>query len=308
MFDGTSAPISAATVAISLGLAAALAGCSSSDNPEVELDTGSDTSVDNDAEADAEADAGGDAAEVGEDVDNTDVSEADAVTETGADAESDVWTGESAYVRIVHLSQSAPGVDVYFDGEAPPAGGSYQNVRYLDTAPALGDEDVYREFPARPIPVAMVGTGEPVAAAFYEDTWNLSPDGYYTVFVYGIWESEDLKYTASVGVVVDDPSAPAEESTRMRFIQLAPALNEVTIFAGETQLADVLGYFAFTPDYVTAQVGTYDLTVLEADTEVFRPQITVGQETMNVFLVGETLDDVAMVTLNQGNALTMYER
>jgi hypothetical protein len=306
MSDGLPTSVSRAAFALSISMATTLVACSSDDVGDGALDTGADATVD----SGDDASTGGDAGEVGEDAAESDLpeSDTDAGGETSADVEDEVWTGDNAYVRIIHLSQSAPGIDVYFEDEAPEAGGAFENVRYLDTAPALGDEDVYREFPARPLSVAMVESGAPVAGAFYENTWNLSPDGYYTVYVYGIWESEDLKFTASVGVVVDDPSAPAEESTRMRFIQLAPAFNEITIFAGETQLADILGYFAFTPDYVTAQVGTYDLTVFDQGVEIFTPRITVGQETMNVFLVGETLDDTAMVTLNQGNALTMYER
>ncbi len=299
------------------GVAALFAtGCSSESTDAT--DSGADTSTDAGADTgggDASADAAPDtAADAGGDTsaDTQGDAATDAIADAPADAPEDtapdVIEGPAANLRIVHLSQSAPALELWVDGARPADGAPFDSFAYLETGPPLGNPDTYIAFSPVSHQAAILPDGGELADAFVEDTWNLRPDAWYTVYVQGVWGSDDPADSVRIGVIVDDPSAPAEDLTRMRFVHAAPGVGAATITIGETVLADGLEFGFFNPDYVDAPIGTYDLTITLDGGEVFTPSLTVSRETMNVFLVGESLDDLALVTLNQTNALTMYER
>lgn len=227
------------------------------------------------------------------------------------DADADVeepWTGPYASLRVIHVSPTAPAIDVWLDGVEPDEADPFNEIFYLETGPELGQPVTYIDFPARPTEGAITVTGEALADAVLAGDWNFSPLAHYTVFVYGQYDAaSEPSRGLSFNVLVDDTNLPVEGASRLRIINASPALPTVDVKSGDFELAPDLIYGSYTFNYVDAEIGTYALDVLVDDVVVFSPELELTNETLNVFIVGDSIDDLALVTLNQANALTLWE-
>jgi hypothetical protein len=170
---------------------------------------------------------------------------------TAACGDDDENTGPDladARVRVVHASPDAPSVDVLVDDAVA-----------LTNVPYLGVSD-YLEVPSgsRNLKVNAAGTATTVIDA----DADLAEDGDYTVIASGLVSAIEPI------VLVDDNSAPAAGTVRVRAIHGAPSAPAVDIYVTapgtdlETETPVLVNVvFGQVADYLEAPAGTYQVRV-----------------------------------------------
>jgi hypothetical protein len=123
--------------------------------------------------------------------------------------------GESASLRVAHMSPNAPNVDVYVDGSA-----------VLEDVP-FGAVSDYLEAPAGDREVEITAAGDPETSVF-QGTVPVEAGQPYTVAAIGeIGEMADQPFEPLV--LEDDNSPPGDDTARLRAVHASPDAPAVDI-------------------------------------------------------------------------------
>jgi hypothetical protein len=238
MSDDTTPTRRRVLLGIGTGAAVALAGCSSGDGggddtttaPETDAGMGGDTETDGMGDG-TETDGMGNGTE----------------TDDGT-----ATPGETAAVRVAHMSPNAPNVDVYVDGSA-----------VLEDVP-FGTVSGYLEVPAGERQVEITAAGDPETVVF-EGALPVEAGTEYTVAAVGeIGDMADEPFEPLV--LTDDNSEVGDDTARVRLVHASPDAPavDVTLASSGDALYDGLAYGE--SEYVEAPAGDYTLEV-RGDTE-----------------------------------------
>jgi hypothetical protein len=232
MSDDTTPTRRRVLLGIGTGAAVALAGCSSGDGGGDDTTTapGTDAGMGNGTETDAGMGNG---------------TETDDGTGTGT-------PGETAAVRVAHMSPNAPNVDVHVDGSA-----------VLEDVP-FGTVSGYLEAPAGERQVEITAAGDPETVVF-EGALPVEAGTEYTVAAVGeIGDMADEPFEPLV--LTDDDSTVGDDTARVRLVHASPDAPavDVTLASSGDALYDGLAYGE--SEYVEAPAGDYTLEV-RGDTE-----------------------------------------
>ncbi len=152
----------------------------------------------------------------------------------------------TAKVRVVHASPDAPAVDVYIDGSA-----------VLTNVPFFTASD-YLDLPAGSYRIQVTPTGSPADQAVIDATATVEAGMAYTIAATGLVAS------IAPAIIVDDLSAPASGSVKVRVYHFSPDAPAVDVkLADGTTLISSLAFPAAS-DYLEVPAGTYDLQVTPA--------------------------------------------
>jgi hypothetical protein len=152
----------------------------------------------------------------------------------------------TAKVRVIHASPDAPAVDVYVNGNAA-----------LTNVPFFTASD-YLDLPAGSYRIQVTPTGAPADQAVIDATATVEAGMAYTIAATGP--------VASIAptIIVDDLSAPAAGSVKVRVYHFSPDAPAVDVkLADGTTLISNLA-FPDASDYLEVPAGTYDLQVTPA--------------------------------------------
>jgi hypothetical protein len=152
----------------------------------------------------------------------------------------------TAKVRVVHASPDAPAVDVYVNGNAA-----------LTNVPFFTASD-YLDLPAGSYRIQVTPTGAPADQAVIDATATVEAGMAYTIAATGP--------VASIAptIIVDDLSAPAAGSVKVRVYHFSPDAPAVDVkLADGTTLISNLA-FPDASDYLEVPAGTYSLQVTPA--------------------------------------------
>ena len=215
-----------------------------------------------------------------------------------------------SYVRLLNLSDNGPTLELWIDGNPPEPGSSFASLSYLETAPRIGEEEAYLEFGSGSYQAALVPEGGTLEDAVYEQQWNLSPNGRYTVWAFGDYESDDPQRAYSINVTVDDIS-DIEEATRLRVHHAVMGAGPVDVYIGGEVQFESLQYGTYILDYlVAAAPGTYAIALApEGEVDFVARQTSDFDEQMfNIWFFGDAeTGDIAMLTLTRDNVLQLIE-
>ncbi|MEM4781316.1 MAG: DUF4397 domain-containing protein [Halalkalicoccus sp.] len=157
--------------------------------------------------------------------------------------------GETATVRVAHLSPDAPNVDVFVDDEA-----------VLEDVP-FGTVSDYLELPAGTYNVKVAPAGEGADAAVLEEDLDV-PAADLTVAAIG--EVADENQPLELAVFEDDNSDPSEDTARVRAIHASPDAPAVDVVPAGSEDALIEGIEFGDAEYVEVPAGEYRLCVYPA--------------------------------------------
>jgi hypothetical protein len=152
----------------------------------------------------------------------------------------------TAKVRVIHASPDAPAVDVYVNGNA-----------VLTNVPFFTASD-YLDLPAGSYRIQVTPAGSPADQAVIDATATVEAGMAYTIAATG--EVASIAPT----IIVDDLSAPAAGSVKVRVYHFSPDAPAVDVkLADGTTLISNLA-FPDASDYLEVPAGTYSLQVTPA--------------------------------------------
>ena len=188
-------------------------------------------------------DTGGTVAEADADTD----ADSDADTDADSDADTDADTDADAFIRVAHLANDVPAVEVYVNDGDPAA---IPSLSFPEGTP-------YIALPAGPynFDVALEGTG--LDAAVLTADVTLEAGAYYTAVAVGSLAGADAQILA----LADDSTGLESGSLRIRVIHAAPAVPDVDVWVlnGEpTQILDDYDYLA-SDAVIDVPAGAYRL-------------------------------------------------
>lgn len=209
------------------------------------------------------------------------VAGADSHDDEGYDDEGEE-NGETANVRVAHLSPDAPNVDVFVDDDA-----------VLEDVPFTAVSD-YLELPAGTYNVKVSPAGEGPEGAVLEEDLDV-PAADLTVAAIG--EVADENQPLALEVFEDDNSDPGDDMARVRAVHASPDAPAVDVVVAETGDALFEGVEFGGSGYAEVPAGDYRLcvypagergeAVLGADVEA------VGGTVASAFAVGYLAPDDA---------------
>lgn len=214
-----------------------------------------------------------------------------------------------SYVRLLNLSDNGPTLELWIDGNPPDPSSSFASLSYLETAPRIGEEEAYLEFGSGSYQAALVPEGGTIEDAVYEQQWNLSPNGRYTVWAFGDYESDDPQRAYSINVTVDDIS-DIEMATRLRVHHAVMGAGPVDVYIGGEVQFESLQYGTYILDYLVAEPGSYAIALApEGEVDFVARQTSDFDEQMfNIWFFGDAeTGDIAMLTLTRDNVLQLIE-
>lgn len=160
--------------------------------------------------------------------------------------------GDTAQVRVAHLSSDAPNVDVYLNDE--PVDGLL-DVPYGTVSP-------YLDVPAGTQNVKVYAAGD-TSAPVIEADLEIAGGAVYTVGAVGLVADETL----TAQVYEDDLSAPAAGNGKVRFVHASPDAGPVDIVPeGGEALVEGLEFPNASP-YAEVPAGEYTINVNAAGTD-----------------------------------------
>jgi hypothetical protein len=193
----------------------------------------------------------------GDDTDTpTDTDEGGDVTPTDTDdmtpTDTDDMTGDTANVRVAHMSPDAPNVDVYVDGD----------VVLEDVA--FGVVSDYLEVPGGDREIEITAAGDPDTSVF-DDTVTVEAGTDYSVVAAGEISDEGTEAFAPI-VLEDDNSAVDGSDARLRAVHVSPDAPAVDITAagGDVVLFDGVAFGE--SGYTTVEANDYTVQ-FRGDTE-----------------------------------------
>ncbi|ADJ15271.1 DUF4397 domain-containing protein [Halalkalicoccus jeotgali] len=157
--------------------------------------------------------------------------------------------GETANVRVAHLSPDAPNVDVFVDDEA-----------VLEDVPFKAVSD-YLELPAGTYNVKVALAGEGADAAVLDEDLDV-PAADLTVAAVG--EVADENQSLELAVLEDDNSDPGEDTARVRAVHASPDAPAVDVVVAETGDALFEGVEFGDAAYAEVPAGEYRLCIYPA--------------------------------------------
>lgn len=168
-----------------------------------------------------------------------------AVASTAQDAE-----GESAEVRIAHMSPDAPAVDVRVDNET-----AFQDLEFGDVTEFVELEPGDRQ--------VTIVTAENETVVF-DGTVSVRANESYTVTAAGEVSENGTQAFAPV-VLRTDPAVPSGNDSAVRVAHFSPDAGpvDVTVADSDAVLADNLT-FGNATEYVTVPSGAYEIEVRAA--------------------------------------------
>ena len=200
---------------------------------------------------------------------------------------------KGATVRLAHLSQDAPSMDVYVDDEPVEA---LTNVPYKTISP-------YLQLPAGTRNLKAYAAGD-TSQPLIETEVDLRSGGSYTVGAVGLAVDGSL----SARIYEDDNVLPAPGNAKLRVIHAVPDVASVDISARDGEpLFTALG-FPNATGYVEVPAGTYALDVNAAGTDASAfvvPEATFSEGAVySAFAVGQAEDRTleVLVTEDSGSS------
>lgn len=194
--------------------------------------------------------------------------------------------GETAMVRMAHLSPDTPKGDIYLDGEP---------VEALRGVP-FGAVSPYLPLPegAKKVEIYASGetprTSEPALAVDVA----LEGGGWYTLAAVGLLKDRTL----AAKLYEDDASPPPRGEAKLRVVHAVPDVGAATVSAkGVEEVEDplfMLPDFANASDYAEVPAGTYTLELKLAGSK--EPAMTVpnlvlsSEGIQTVFVIGQATD------------------
>jgi hypothetical protein len=157
--------------------------------------------------------------------------------------------GETANVRVAHLSPDAPNVDVFVDDEA-----------VLEDVPFRAVSD-YLELPAGSYNVKVAPAGAGVDEAVLDEDLDV-PAADLTVAAIG--EVADGNQPLQLAVFEDDNSDPGDDTARVRAVHASPDAPAVDVVVAETGDALFEGVEFGGSGYVEVPEGSYRLCIYPA--------------------------------------------
>lgn len=157
--------------------------------------------------------------------------------------------GDTANVRVAHLSPDAPNVDVFVDDDA-----------VLEDVP-FGAVSDYLELPAGSYNVKVSPAGEGPDGAVLEEDLDV-PAADLTVAAIG--EVADENQPLELAVLEDDNSDPGEDTARVRAVHASPDAPAVDVVVAETGDALFEGVEFGGSGYAEVPAGDYRLCVYPA--------------------------------------------
>jgi len=170
------------------------------------------------------------------------------------DSSNGTGPGNSAFVRVVHASPDAPNVDVLVDGQTVLTDVQYRQFSgYLSVPKGMHN-----------IKVNVTGGGATVINADVD----LAAGAYYTAI------ASNVAASITPLVLLDDLSAPAAGSAKVRLVHTAPSAGLVDVYVTAPN-ADISGVapnvanFDFQDEtgYLELPVGSYQVRVTLAGTK-----------------------------------------
>ena len=197
-------------------------------------------------------------------------------------ADSHMSSGNSALLRVAHLSPDAPAVDVWVNGDVVLSDVPYEAVSsYLELSPGSYD-----------VQVTPAGETEPMVI---DATLELESETAYTVAATGLLGEDDLK-----PLVLVDNRFDNVETAKVRFVHTSPDAPSVDV--GLPDGSVVFGDVGFREHskYGELPAGTYDLEVRVAgtmDVALSVPDVSLESGTnYTIFAIG-TLDEGTLKAL-----------
>ena len=170
-------------------------------------------------------------------------------TETSMDdmTETDSGMGETANVRVAHMSPNAPNVDVYVDGSAA-----------LEDVPFTTVSD-YLEVPSGGRQVEITAAGDADTVVF-EGEVSVEAETDYTVAAIGeIGDMADQPFEPLV--LEDDNSDPGDDTARVRLVHASPDAPAVDVTVNSTGDAIYDGVAFGESAYTTVPSNDYTLQI-----------------------------------------------
>ena len=179
--------------------------------------------------------------------------------------------GESANVRVAHMSPDAPAVNVQLDNETVVQGADFSDVtEYLSVEP--GDHRI------------TITAADDESQVVFDEQLSFEAGTNYTVTAAGE-VSENGTQEFSPLVLTDAAEAPAGENASIRLVHVSPDAGPVDVTLNQT--GDVLfdnATFGNETEYATVPSGVYTLNVRQAAEDNNGTIV----ESFNVSLVNET--------------------
>lgn len=200
--------------------------------------------------------------------------------------------GDTAQLRVAHLSPDAPNVDVRVDGDI-----------VLDDVPYKTVSD-YLEIAAGEHRIQVTPTGGSVPIVI-DTNVILNPDGAYTVAATGLLGQDDLR-----PIVLQDDQSTAANQAKVRVVHASPDAPAVDVAVADGPVLFSSVSFRNESGYATVDPATYDLQVRPAGTQDVA--LTVSGVTLEagtnytVFAVGQ-LDDETLEALTVVDATSENE-
>lgn len=195
-----------------------------------------------------------------------------------------------SYVRVLHAVSEAPAVDVYVDGMLSATNLEFSYFTNYVLLPA-GEHS---------IDIYEAGTEE---MPLLSGQWDLPPEEYFTVIVFG--SLEDLK----LGFVEDSDGDVDKDESEVRFVHVFSDGPTVTVLADKKVWFDGLEYANMT-EYKEVYPSVYDVYVKEMSNGApvlnFQLQALDGYP-ITVYIVGKKPEKNGILPLVDGkNANSFY--
>ncbi|MFB6249609.1 MAG: DUF4397 domain-containing protein [Salinibacter sp.] len=207
--------------------------------------------------------------------------------------------GDSADVRVAHLSPDAPGVDVYV-GKAPDGNPTIGGLAYSTFAPNRSGD--YLSLASGTYDIAV--TPAPKTSPRVIDTsLTLAANKDYTVLAIGELSPEGGEPGIQARPLVDnadeDSALPPRDKTLVRFVHASPDAGAVNIAVdGATVLSNVT--FGTSSGYVEAEPGKRTIEVQKNGTAVLKRSdfpLTAGEK-ITVYVIGNAVPENGEASLS----------
>lgn len=244
------------------------------------------------------------AIDAGEDASNSDTTDdaptadaddtGDAVEDVDVDAEPDVPDTPQpefeSFLRMVHLSPDTPPITLYLDGTPV-----FSDLELFAVAPEAADGAPYRAVETRNYQAVIAPADGTIDDAILTETWNLSPNGVYTIWLGGLSgiertppeDAEEL----TVFVAVDDNAEPVDGAgnplQRVRFFHAVIGSGPLDFSIGDETVDEDLQFGWFSFDEHLLPLGQFTFGFGLPDSEpLLEVDMGFGNYTTNVWAGG----------------------